>query len=105
MEKKDVDTRMSDDGMTFTVSVNGDFSFALLHEFKKAYGTDEASSAKNIILDMRMTDTVDSSALGMLLNMQKDLNKADGEIHVINCNKFVGNILNITSFNKKFSID
>lgn len=54
---------------------------------------------------MRKTDTVDSSALGMLLNMKKYLNKEDGEIHIINCNKFVGKILDITNFKKKFSID
>ena len=96
---------MSDDNTTFTVGVNGDFSFSLLNEFKQSYSTDEASSAKNIIVDMRMTDTVDSSALGMLLNMQEYLNKADGEIHIINSNEFVSNILRITNFNKKFSID
>lgn len=105
MENKNVVTRMSVDNMTFTVGVDGDFNFALLHEFKKSYGTDEASSAKNIVVDMRETNTVDSSALGMLLNMKDDLNKKDGEIHIINCNKFVGNILEITNFKKKFSID
>lgn len=105
MNTENVVTSMSADNATFTVGVNGDFSFSLLSEFKKSYSTEEATSAKNIIVDMRMTDTVDSSALGMLLNMQKYLNKADGEIHIINCNKFVGNILEITNFKKKFSID
>ena len=100
-----VDTKMSDDNMTFTISVTGDFCFSLLHEFRQAYTSNEASSAKNIIVDLRMTNTVDSSALGMLLNMKEHTNKEDGEIHIINCNKFVGNIFEITNFKKKFSID
>lgn len=100
-----VDTKMSDDNMTFTISVTGDFCFALLHEFRDAYSCDEASSAKNMVVDLRMTNTVDSSALGMLLNMKEYANKEDGEIHIINCNKFVGNIFEITNFKKKFSID
>ena len=104
-KKENVVARLSDNDMTFTIGVNGDFNFSLLHEFKNAYSNTEMSSVKTIIIDMRMTETVDSSSLGMLLNMKKDLNKSDGEIHIINCNKFVSNILEITNFKKKFSID
>ena len=100
-----VDTNMSGDNTTFTIGVNGDFCFALLHEFRNAYSSEEASSAKDVVVDMRNTDTVDSSALGMLLNMKQHLNKEDGEIHIINCNRFVGNIFEITNFKKKFSIE
>lgn len=105
MKEENVVTRLSDNDMTFTIGVNGDFNFSLLHEFIAAYSNNEASSAKNIIVDMRMTETVDSSSLGMLLNMKKYLNKADDEIRIINCNAFVGKILDITNFKKKFSID
>lgn len=105
MKEINVVTKLSDNDTTFTIGVNGDFSFSLLHEFRNAYSSNDASSAKNVVIDMRMTDTVDSSALGMLLNMKQHLNKADGEIHIINCNKFVGKIFDITNFNKKFAID
>ena len=89
---------------TYTISVHGDFSFSLLHEFRNAYSSKEAESAIKIIVDMRQTDTIDSSALGMLLNMQTHLNKKDGEIKIINCNRVVGNIFTITNFGKKFSV-
>lgn len=105
MNKVNVVTRLSDDNVTFTIAVNGNFSFSLLNEFRNAYSSNEASLAKNVIIDMRMTDTVDSSALGMLLNMKQYLNKADGEIHIINCNKFVGKIFDITNFKKKFTLE
>lgn len=105
MKEVNVVTKLSDDNMTFTVAVNGDFGFSLLHEFRNAYSRNDASLAKNVVIDMRMTDTVDSSALGMLLNMKQYMNKADGEIHIINCNKFVSKIFDITNFKKKFTID
>ena len=100
-----VKTRFDDKDKLYTISVDGDFSFSLLHEFRNAYSSKEAQEAKKIIVDMRNTDTIDSSALGMLLNMQTRLNKKDGEIKIINCNRVVGNIFTITNFGKKFNVE
>lgn len=100
-----VKTIFSEKDRTYTISVDGDFSFTLLHEFRNAYSSKESESASNIIIDMRKTSTIDSSALGMLLNMQMHLNKKDGEIKIINCNKIVSNIFTITNFGKKFSVE
>jgi len=100
-----VKTRFDDKDKLYTISVDGDFSFSLLHEFRNAYSSKEAQEAKKIIVDMRNTDTIDSSALGMLLNMQTHLNKKDGEIKIINCNRVVGNIFTITNFGKKFNVE
>ncbi len=100
-----VETKLSQDNTVFTIGVDGDFNFSLLHEFHDAYSSNEAVSAKEIIVDMRKTTTIDSSALGMLLNMQSYLNKADGEISIINCNKVVANIFTITNIKKIFTIE
>ena len=100
-----VETNFSESDKILTISVDGDFSFALLHKFRNAYSSKEAESAIKIIIDMRKTLTVDSSALGMLLNMQTHLNKKDGEIKIINCNKVVSNIFSIMNFGKKFSVE
>ena len=99
-----VDTAINDNGV-FTIAIEGDFLFSSLNEFTKAYEKKEAESAKEIVIDMKKALTVDSSALGMLLNMQQHLNKADRDIKIINCNKFITNIFNITSFSKKFTIE
>ncbi|MCK4866120.1 MAG: STAS domain-containing protein [Gammaproteobacteria bacterium] len=100
-----VETMFSENDRIYTISVDGEFSFTLLHEFRNAYSSKEAESANKIIIDMRKTSTIDSSALGMLLNMQVYLNKADGEIKIINCNKIISNIFTITNFGKKFSVE
>lgn len=98
-----IETRFSTDKKTCTISINGVFDFSCLNEFRQAYNDDAVKSAQ-VVIDMRATSTIDSSALGMLLNMQRYLNKADGEISIVNCNKVVEKIFNITHFEKKFSI-
>jgi len=100
-----INTTFNENEKVYTITVDGDFSFSLLHEFRNAYSSKEAEAASNVIIDMRKTDTIDSSALGMLLNMQTHLNKKDGEIKIINCNRVVGNIFNITNFGKKFDVE
>jgi len=100
-----INTTFNENDKLYTISVDGDFSFSLLHEFRKAYSSKEAEAAIKVVIDMRKTETIDSSALGMLLNMQTHLNKKDGEIKIINCNPVVGNIFNITNFGKKFSVE
>ena len=98
-----IETRFSTDNNVCTISINGVFNFSCLNEFRKAYSDDSVINAK-VIIDMRSTSTIDSSALGMLLNMQRFLKKEDGEISIVNCNKVVEKIFNITHFEKKFSI-
>jgi len=100
-----VESRFSNDNALFTITINGDFNFLLLNEFRDAYSNELASNAKDIIIDMRKTSTIDSSALGMLLNMQRHMKKADGSIRIVNCNPTVKKIFNITHFEKKFSIE
>ena len=99
-----VDTKFSQDGKLLIVSIDGNFDFSLLNEFRQSYFESSVAPEK-FIVDLRNTKTIDSSALGMLLNMKRYLNKADGEIRIINCNETVKKVLHITSFNKKFTIE
>lgn len=103
-----ITTRFSNDNDVYTISIDGDFEFSRLNEFRKAY-TDEVNENKiasaKVIIDFEKTNTIDSSALGMMLNMQKHLNKQDREITIINCNDVVAKILKITNFEKKFTVE
>ena len=103
-----ISTRFSADKKVYTISIEGDFEFSRLNEFRKAYtdehNENEIQSAK-IVIDLDKTNTIDSSALGMMLNMQKTLNKADREISIINSNDIVAKILHITNFEKKFNVE
>jgi len=98
-----VNTAFSEDNEVYTITIDGSFDFNSLNSFRQAYSEDDIKAAK-IVIDMRKTSTIDSSALGMLLNMQRHLKKADGDVSIINCNPIVAKIFAITHFGKKFSI-
>ncbi len=99
-----ITTMFSNENTVFTIYIEGDFNFSLLHEFRKSYSDVDVLQDKEIVIDLRKTLTVDSSALGMLLNMQADLGKQDKDIKIINCNDVVRKIFHITNFEKKFNI-
>lgn len=100
-----IETKLSSDNKTFSILIEGDFNFSLLHEFKASYNNDDAIKADKIIIDFRKALTVDSSALGMLLNLQKELGKSGDSTVIINCNDMISKILKITNFSKKFKIE
>lgn len=98
-----VETKLTENDELLVISIKGSFDFSMLDDFRVAY-TREIDKSTRVIIDMRDTLSINSSALGMLLNMQRYLDKADGEIKVINCNDVVKKIFSITHFNKKFNI-
>lgn len=99
-----INAGFSENNSVYTISIMGDFTFSLLHEFNKSYAHPDVSSAK-IVVDFLNTEMIDSSALGMLLKMQKELNKLDKEITIINSNAFIKKILIITNFETKFTVE
>jgi anti-anti-sigma factor len=95
-----INSQLSSDGRSLTIGVVGSFDFELVQDFRSAY-----AGRKNInyIIDMRSTEYMDSSALGMLLNMRKTL--GDGvNISIVNCRPQIKKILTISCFDKKFKI-
>jgi len=98
-----VKSEIAGDGSVLTLVINGKFDFSLLNEFREAYSTVDARRAR-VVVNLHKVTSIDSSALGMLLNMQRTLGKADSEIALINCAQDVKKILQIVRFDKKFSI-
>lgn len=99
-----IESGLSMDGTELTIAVKGKFDFKLLNDFRQTY-TDGDFKNTIIVLDMRATTSIDSSALGMLLNMQRHLEKKDGDISIINCKPEVKKVFQISLFDKKFTID
>lgn len=95
---------LSPDGKTFTIQINGKFDFNLVQEFRAAY-IDIGNDKPKVVVDLRDTEYMDSSALGMLLNMQKNLGPKASSIAISNCRPQIKKILQISRFDKKFDID
>lgn len=96
-----VDSALSSDGKNLTINISGRFDFEIVQEFRNAY-----AEHPNVgyIIDLRATEHMDSSALGMLLNMRKSLGD-NASISIINCRPQIKKILTISRFDKKFSLE
>ncbi|MBV7297845.1 STAS domain-containing protein [Enterovibrio paralichthyis] len=90
------------DGNTVVIHVNGQFDFSVVQEFRDAY---QDLQGKEIIVDFRGTEYIDSAGLGMLLNMLTFLNKKEGDIRLINTMPQIKRVLIIARFEKKFIIE
>jgi anti-anti-sigma factor len=88
-------------GQEVVISISGRFDFNILQNLRAAY-SDYAGSTLNFSLDLAQTEYIDSSALGMLLNMKNYLGAEDGGIEIKNCQPNLMKIFTIAHFNKKF---
>ncbi|MGQ4275542.1 STAS domain-containing protein [Pseudidiomarina sp. E22-M8] len=95
---------VSNDGKELTIAVHGKFDFGLVHEFRRAYSS-IGDEKPTIYIDLRETEYLDSSALGMLLNMRKAVGDNVNGIHIINSRPEVKTILDISRFDKLFTIE
>ncbi|KTF19676.1 MULTISPECIES: STAS domain-containing protein [unclassified Pseudoalteromonas] len=96
-------TRTSADGKALTIQIKGKFDFNLVQSFRQAYAQIDNGTNK-VIVDLRETDYMDSSALGMLLNMKKTLEDKVTVFEITNCQPQLKKILQISRFDKKFDI-
>lgn len=104
-----IKSNKSKDKDTLEICIEGPFDFNLLKGFRDAYGDNINDATEkpyaNYVVNLRTTNSIDSSALGMLLNMKRFLNQKDREIKITYCQPQIRKILVISRFDKKFSID
>ncbi len=75
------------------------FDFSGVDEFKSAY---ENNTSDKYTIDFRETNYMDSSGLGMLLNMKRSTENAP--IDLINCKSQIKKILVVSRFDEQFQI-
>lgn len=87
----------------FNIQIGERFDFSLVTDFRNAY-EDLDPKIRQIDIDLSATQYMDSSALGMLLNMQKVLAERQLTYRILNTRPQIARILQISRFNKKFDI-
>jgi anti-anti-sigma factor len=92
---------VSQQGNQMTISISGRFDFNILQEFRDSY-SELAGSDSAFAVDLAQTEYIDSSALGMLLNMKNHLASDDCAIEIRNCQPNLMKIFSIAHFDKKF---
>ncbi len=80
------------------------FDFNCVEEFRRAYDHPERLGKKTYVIDFKNTQYIDSSALGMLINLQKKVALEGGSVKLINPSEQVRKLFVISHFDKKFVI-
>ncbi|MGB1800086.1 MAG: STAS domain-containing protein [Gammaproteobacteria bacterium] len=91
----------SNSNSELTLSLPEKFDFHLHGEFKQAY---EKAGVKQLILDMNKTKFMDSSALGMLLQLKEYAEQTNSKVSIKNASKNVMQIMEIAHFDKLFKV-
>ncbi|WP_126454252.1 STAS domain-containing protein [Sulfuriflexus mobilis] len=99
-----VTSSKSSDGNTVTIKTSEKFDYSSHTDFREAYD-DESNANVSFVIDMRNTDYMDSSALGMLLLLREHVGNDRGRIKIVNCNNEIKNIMEISSFQKLFDLE
>lgn len=97
-----VSSSVSNDGKVVTISVGGRFDFALHQQFMMAY-KEFPRGEKSFVVDLENAEYMDSSALGMLLQL-RDYGQQAGTVELVNGNSGIQEILRIANFDKLFKV-
>lgn len=98
-----ITANLSDDNTTWVIKLDDKFDFGKVQEFRGAYQS-LPEDITTVEVDLGQTEYMDSSALGMLLNMQKSLSERSLAYKITHCRPQVARILTISRFDKKFDI-
>jgi len=86
-----------------TLKINVDTALGndVHRDFREAYTN---NPAQKYIIDLRNSQTIDSSGLGMLLLFKDFAGGENANIEIINCSEHVLDIFHVTCFFRLFSI-
>lgn len=98
-----VNSNLSADGQSLTITIDGRFDFSAHQGFRDAYERITPVPEK-VIVNMAETNYLDSSALGMLLLLRDYAGGDSSNITLENCNEDIRKILAISNFEQLFKI-
>lgn len=99
-----IQSRVSSDGSTLTIAIDGRFDATSLDDFRRSYENVDAGKVGQYEVDLKDTIHLDSSALGMLLVLRDFAGGDQAQIAIKNCSPEVKKIFSISSFTQLFDI-
>jgi anti-anti-sigma factor len=91
-------------GNTITITISGRFDFSLHKDFRTALDPIDSNNINSAIVDMRTTEYIDSSALGMLLMLKNKMGDNKEAVSIVNAKPAVLKILEIANFGQLFTM-
>lgn len=97
-----VESEVSNDGRTVRIAPIGRFDFNCHRAFRDAYSSKKGDLT--YVIDLRRTQYMDSSALGMLLLLREHAGGDAARVIIENAQKELRSILDIANYEKLFEI-
>ena len=97
--ENNVTTEWLADSKSFVLHISGDFTSEISHHFRNAYQAIKHTPNK-YILNMKDTTYIDSTALGMILELREHAHNRKASIHITNMNDVVLDIFKVLNFHK-----
>lgn len=99
-----ITSSLSTDGNVLTITIQGRFDFSALQQFRNTYEK-VTPKPKSYVIDLKESDYLDSSALGMLLALRDHAGGDEADIRILNSNPDVKKILVITKLDELFKVE
>ncbi len=94
---------LSADGKELIITVKGRFDFSSLQLFRNSYEKVDGKPERYVV-DLKESEYLDSSALGMLLALRDYAGGDAADIKIVNCTNDVRKILLITKLDELFDV-
>ncbi len=98
-----VTSTVSADKNEVTIHMTGRFDFSTHRDFVSAY-KEHPKGEISFVVDLKGADYMDSSAMGMLLQL-REYGKNGKDVRLVNGNDGIREILRIANFDKLFTIE
>jgi HptB-dependent secretion and biofilm anti anti-sigma factor len=98
-----INKQKSNNDKSVTLCLPEKFNFQIHAEFRELYETEKES--KMLVLDMNKTQYMDSSALGMMLQLKEFADSNKSTVRVKNASNNLLQIFHIVNFDKLFAIE
>lgn len=89
----------------FAIVLDDVFDFKRVEDFRACYEKIPLTQCQSVSVDFTNTRYMDSSALGMLLNVKKHFQGANVPVKITSVNEQIGKILTISRFDQRFVIE
>lgn len=98
-----ISSTVTGDGREATIRISGRFDFSQNQEFRSVL-EGAGANVEKFVVDLRETDYVNSSALGMLLVLRDKVGGQKERVRIVNVNPDVKKISTIANFGQMFAI-
>lgn len=96
-----INTHFDEDNAVLTIAITGDFDNQIIQSFQATY-KESTTTPHDIIIDLKETSYIDSTALGMLVALRDYADSINANVHIKNMNDVVLEIFRVLNFHKLF---